>query len=232
MRIAIVDDEQEIRDMLTQYIDEFSMEKGIAVDTTTFGSGDEFLASYKKIYDIIIFDVDMPGTNGIDTARKLREIDQNVVILFVTNIAQYAINGYEVDAVDYVIKPIGYYDFSMKFQKAVSKAEQRKDRKIALDTVDGMRKLFISKICYVEVLSHYLIYHTKDEHYKVRGSMKEHEMELAPYGFCRIHKSYLVSLGHVEEIRKNEVIIGTEVLPIGRVFKENLMQEFLKYIRG
>lgn len=232
MRVAIIDDERVEREKLQGFLNQFAEEFSKKIEIFTYTSGDELLSQYESKYDILIFDVDMPGTNGIDTARKIREMDQNVVILFVTNIAQYAINGYEVEAVDYVIKPIGYFDFSMKFQKAVSKAEQRKDKKIALDTVDGMRKLLVSELCYVEVFSHYLIYHTKDEQYKVRGSMKEHEMELIPYGFCRIHKSYLVSLGHVEEIRKNEVVIGTEVLPIGRVFKENLMQEFLKYIRG
>ena len=77
--------------------------------------------NYKMIFDIIIFDIDMPGINGIDTARKLREMDSNVTIIFVTNIAQYAINGYEVDAVDYILKPVSYYDFSMKFHRTGGK---------------------------------------------------------------------------------------------------------------
>ena len=100
MRIAIVDDEKLERERLQQYVQQFSEESGVEMETVTFASGDTFLEAYQKVYDIIIFDIDMPGTNGIDTARKLRQTDTDVTIIFVTNIAQYAINGYEVDAVD------------------------------------------------------------------------------------------------------------------------------------
>ena len=84
------------------------------------------------IFDIIIFDIDMPGINGIDTARKLRETD-STYYYFVTNIAQYAINGYEVDAVDYILKPVSYYDFSMKFHRTVAKAAQKKEHTIKIE---------------------------------------------------------------------------------------------------
>ena len=103
MRIAIVDDEQAMREQLTKYIGQYAGEKRLALDTCLFPSGDVLLKSQDRDFDIIVFDIDMPGTNGLDTARKIRETDENVVILFVTNIAQYAINGYEVDAVDYML---------------------------------------------------------------------------------------------------------------------------------
>lgn len=93
MRIAIVDDEKIERERLTQYVRQFSEESGIEMETAAFSSGDAFMEHYQKVYDIIIFDIDMPGTNGIDTARRLRKIDTSVTIIFVTNIAQYAING-------------------------------------------------------------------------------------------------------------------------------------------
>ena len=127
MKVAIVDDELKMRQIMTDYVKRFGEEAGIELETVTFESGEQFLKDYKMIYDIIIFDIDMPGINGIDTARKLRETDTNVTIIFVTNIAQYAINGYEVDAVDYILKPVSYYDFSMKFHRTVAKAAQKKE---------------------------------------------------------------------------------------------------------
>ena len=139
MKVAIVDDELEMRQIMTDYVKRFGEEAGIELETVPFESGGQFLKDYKMIYDIIIFDIDMPGINGIDTARKLRETDTNVTIIFVTNIAQYAINGYEVDAVDYILKPVSYYDFSMKFHRTVAKAAQRKEHIIKVETAEGTR---------------------------------------------------------------------------------------------
>ena len=93
MKVAIVDDELEMRQIMTDYVKRFGEEAGIELEAVSFESGGQFLECYKMVYDIIIFDIDMPGINGIDTARKLRETDTNVTIIFVTNIAQYAING-------------------------------------------------------------------------------------------------------------------------------------------
>lgn len=165
MNVAIVDDELEMRQTLVEYIGKFGEESGIELGTVTFESGEQFLKDYRKIFDIIIFDIDMPGINGIDTARKLRETDSNVTIIFVTNIAQYAINGYEVDAVDYILKPISYYDFSMKFHRTVAKAAQKKENIIKIETAEGTRRLRLPALVYVEVLSHYLYFHTTKRDY-------------------------------------------------------------------
>lgn len=232
MRIAIVDDEKIERERLTQYVRQFSEESGIEMETAAFSSGDAFMEHYQKVYDIIIFDIDMPGTNGIDTARRLRKIDTSVTIIFVTNIAQYAINGYEVDAVDYIIKPILYYDFSMKFHRTVAKAAQKKEHVIQVETTEGVRRLRVDAIVYVEVLSHYLYIHTETAEYRCRGSMAEIEQELAGYGFVRIHRSYLVGLKYVEKILSKEVTVNGQVLPVGRGYKEEVKTAYMKYIRG
>lgn len=232
MRIAIVDDERAERERLQQYVARFEEESGVAMENVSFPSGDAFLEHYQKVYDIIIFDIDMPGTNGIDTARKLRETDSEVTIIFVTNIAQYAINGYEVDAVDYIIKPIGYYDFSMKFHRTVAKASQKRNHVIQVDTTEGLRRLRTDTIVYVEVLSHYLYIHTTAAQYRCRGSMAEIEQELAGYGFVRIHRSYLAGLRYVEKILSKEVTVGGQILPVGRGYKDKVKTAYMKYVRG
>lgn len=232
MRIAIVDDEKSIRLMMKEYIERFQEESGIAMDITMFCSGVELLENYKKIFDIIIFDVDMPGLNGMETAKKVREQDNNVTIIFITNMAQYAINGYEVDAVDYIIKPISYYDFSMKFHRTVAKASQKKDHIIMIDTAAGCRRLKVASITYVEIISHYLYFHTEKDVYKVRGSMKEWEGELKSYGFARTHKSYLVNMKFIEEIKTKDLMVNGEQIPLGRGYKDELFQNYMQYIKG
>lgn len=232
MEVAIIDDEQSVREELEGYIERFSEEAGISMRTTLFSSGDSFFEQYKMIYDILIFDIDMPGTNGMDTARKIREIDKKVTIIFITNFAQYAINGYEVDAVDYIIKPIGYYDFSMKFYRTVAKAAQKQENIIKITTTDGTRRLRVNTIVYVEILSHYLYFHTIKNVYKARGNMQEIDAELSKYNFVRIHRSYIINLRFVDKVLTKEVTLKEQVLPVGRNYKDKLKQEYMRYIRG
>ena len=230
MRVAVVDDEPAMREQLNSYICQYSAEKKLHLEASLFPSGDALLAEQHRPFDIIIFDIDMPGTNGLDTARKVRETDQEVVILFITNIAQYAINGYEVDAVDYIIKPIGYYDFAMKFQKAVRWAEKNRGSQLYVDTLQGPVALNTDAVLYIEVMAHYLSYHTKKREYKVRGSMKEHEEALRTYHFARCHKSYLINLKHLKRIAPSEVIVGEYSIPLGRAFKDALMADYMEYL--
>ncbi len=237
MRVAVVDDEKRERDTLRAYLNRFAGGTSSRFDVDEFPSGDALLDDFRLVYDIILFDVDMPGTNGISTARQVRELDESVTILFITNMAQYAINAFEVEAADYIIKPVEYFDFAMKFRRAIKRAVRRSQRELTLDTVDGLQKINISSIIYVEALSHYLTYHIKRQdatsaRIEVRGSIGEHEAMLKPYNFCRIHKSYLVNLAHVDVIRTFEVSVDGMGIPIGRRYKRGLMQEYLRYVRG
>lgn len=237
MHVAIVDDEQKELDTLQTYLVQYSAENGVKIHVDQFHSGDELLRKYRLIYDVVIFDIDMPGTNGIDTARQIRACDENVAILFITNIAQYAINGYEVEAVDYIIKPIGYFDFALKFRRAVSWASRRSDRELTFETVEGNRRVRVADIVYVEARGHYLIHNVRlrngtTAEFTVRGNMKDQEDLLRLYSFCRVHRSYLVNLKYVDEIQSNKVIVGQSPIPIGRLYKDQLMQECLRFVRG
>lgn len=231
MRVAIVDDENTQREQTAEFIRRYEEEKSISLMVDSFSSGEDFLNNYSD-FDVIIFDVDMPGISGLDAAKKIREKDDRVVILFVTNMAQYAINGYEVDAVDYLIKPIGYYDFTMKFSKALKRIATSEAKSIVLECVDGARRIKLAEISYVEVIGHYIIYHGIEAEYKARGSMAEHEKELSAYSFVRIHKSYLVNMKFLDNIKANEIELSNSVsLPIGRAYKDGLMSLYLDYLK-
>lgn len=236
MRVAIVDDEQVQRDTLRAYLERFSAESISKFGVDEFPCGDALLENYQLIYDIILFDIDMPGTNGINTARQVRELDDSVTILFITNMAQYAVNAFEVEAADYIIKPVEYYDFAMKFRRAVKRAARRSSRDLTLDTVDGIRRVRIPDIIYVEVLDHYLTYHMKEAgggpaRLQVRGNIGEHEALLTPYSFCRVHKSFLVNLAHVDVIRTGEVVLDGITVPVGRRYKNALMESYMRLAR-
>lgn len=232
MKIGIVDDELEMRTQLEAYVRRYGEEAGLRLQTACFLSGDALLASAEEGFDILIFDVDMPGRSGLETAREIRARDERVTILFVTNMAQYAINGYEVEAVDYVIKPIGYYDFSMKLRRAIKRARQNRPMVLVVDTLGGPVRLEVSDILYVEVMGHYLSYETKTGSFRVRGSMKEHEPELKKHGFARSHKSYVVNLANTENIQAGELTVCGRSVPLGRAYKDSFLAAYMQYLRG
>ncbi len=232
MKIALIDDAPEIRAQLAEYVKRFSGENEISLETVEFPSGDALLKDYRPAYDLLIFDIDMPGTNGMDTARLVRKMDESVVILFITNMAQYAINGYEVEAVDYVLKPVSYYDFSLKLKRALRRVRKKQENMLVLDTQQGPVQVDTSDIYYVEVLDHYLIYHTSERTYQVRGSLREHAPILKEHHFSRCHKSYMVNLAHVKNIRSTGIVMGDLIIPSGRTYKDSVMTDYLRFLHG
>lgn len=174
----------------------------------------------------------MPGMDGIALAREIRKKDENVLLMFITNMAQYALHGYEVEAIDYVIKPLGYQEFALKMKKAMRYMGRHEKKQMMLQTVEGMQPIAIDDILYVEVIRHYLQYHTKAHVYEVRGAMKEVESQLSQYHFVRCNQSYLVNLAKVQCIQGNNVVVGHDELPISRNKKASFVDALTRYIGG
>ena len=117
-RIGIAEDDPSFQKTISEYIERYQKEKNIDIQASFFQDGNELVFKYEPIYDVLLLDIEMPKMNGMDAAREIRKRDQRVLIIFITNMAQYAINGYEVGALDFVLKPIKYFSFSMKLEKA------------------------------------------------------------------------------------------------------------------
>ena len=125
IKIAIVEDEAAVRDQLTDYVRRYTRQYGTEFEVTCFTDGDEILENYRPAFDIIFLDVEMKRLNGMETAQRIRELDDDVLLIFITNMAQYAIKGYSVGALDYVLKPVPYFAFSQQLQKAVNQLARR-----------------------------------------------------------------------------------------------------------
>ena len=233
MNIAVVDDNLNDRKMILDYLSQFFNESGGDYTTSTFEDGVSFLKDYSFSYDFIIFDIDMPQMSGIDTAKELRKKDSNVTIMFVTNMPQYALEGYSVEAVDYVLKPLSYPDFRLKMKKATRYILRNSVKKVTINTTeDGLITVDSSDIYYVESKLHYIYYHTKKGIYKMRAKLTEVEDILLPYHFARSGGSFLINLAYLEKIDGNEIVIAGETLPLSRRMKASLMSAFTKYIGG
>lgn len=232
MRIAIVDDSAADREQLLACLNRYFRETGTQYETTVFKDAAAFLSDYRFTYDFIILDIDMPGLSGIDAAKKLREKDPNVTLMFVTNMPQYAIEAYSVEAMDYVLKPVSYPDFLLKMKKAERYILRNSDAPILLKTSSGPVRCKASEILFVESRSHYLYYHTADGEYRVRGKLSEIESGLLPYHFARAGESYLVNLSHLEAAEGNDIVVGGVRLPVSRRYRSSFFSAFTRYMGG
>lgn len=230
LRIAVVDDENIYIEQITDYIDQYSKEKNRELQTETFSDGSELLNHYHSRYDIILLDIEMEEMSGMETAREIRKIDQDVVLVFITNMAQYAINGYEVGALDYVLKPLNYYTFSVRLERAITRVKKSQTEEVLLNLPDGIKRLKADSIYYIEVQNRMLHYHTKEGLFTVRGTLQGAEDLLGESHFIRCNHWYLVNLQYVSEIRKNLVIVAGDELEISRRNKTAFLSALTDYM--
>lgn len=230
LEIAIVEDEENYRRVLCQYLEKYEEETGEEIHTSIFTDGDEIVENYTAKYDIILMDIEMQFMNGMDAARKIREVDKAVIIIFITNMAQYAIQGYAVDALDYVLKPISYFAFSQRIQRAVGRMKKREERYINIISKSGVNKVAVSEISWIESEGHRLIYHVKDKVYEsTLNSMKKIENELKECNFFRCNKGYLVNLAHVKAIQDGWAILTNGQVMISRAKKTEFQKALTTY---
>lgn len=230
IHIAIVEDEEVYVSTLLDYLKRFQSETGYEIETVHFSDGIDITDDYSGKYDIIFMDIQMKFLDGMSTAHKIREIDNEVIIVFITNMTDYAIRGYEVGAMDYIVKPISYFAFCEKLKRILKLIGNKKTHYISIPVDGGIQKVDIASIYYVESQRHNLIYNLPDRKLQCRGTMNELEKLLLPYGFFRSGKSFLVNMQHVDGIKENYCIINGELIPIGRAKKKEFMQQLLNYM--
>lgn len=234
LRIAVVEDDSAAAEILLRYIAKYQEEYHDLLEVDRFKDGAAFLDNYRLGYDIILMDIEMPNMDGMKTAQKMRRIDNNACLIFVTNMAQYAVKGYEVDAMDFLVKPVSYSIFKFKLKKAVSLVEKNKARGqgLILKTKNGMIRTQTSNVYFVESKQHRIFYHTAQDIIEVWGTLAQAEQELRPYGFSRCNSCYLVNLRYVDKIENNWVFLRDTQLEISRGKKKGFMEELMTFLGG
>lgn len=232
INIAIVEDESTAAEILNSYLIQYEEKYHLQFQITIFTDALKFLENYCEIYDIIFMDIELPYFNGMDAAEKLRKIDKRVLLIFVTNLAKYAQKGYEVDALDFIIKPINYLDFSLKMKKALDVMSINANTEFTIKLTNGFHRIALNKLLYVEVVGHRLIFHLVSETIESNGPLMHIEKQLKGRGFLRCSHCFLVNLKHIIYVKKNILKVGNAELQISRPKRKEFIAGLVKWYSG
>jgi DNA-binding LytR/AlgR family response regulator len=228
--VAVVEDEEEFAQTLASYIYRYAEEKKIQITVKFFHDGAAFVDEYQGDCQIIFMDIAMPNLDGLKAAQHLREVDNVACLIFLTSMAQYAIRGYEVSALDFVLKPIKYDLFCIKMDKAV--AHIKVDEIYHVRIPNGTRKVRLSELICIESNKHYLYFRTTGETYRMRGSIRDIKDYFESKGFALLNGSLLVNLSYVDEVQGNDIILNGERIPIARAYKAEFWNRMANHLGG
>lgn len=228
--IAICDDSADMVRSLDENIREYANKTGKEIRTFLYQDGVKLLEDYSGKFDLIFLDIKMPGMNGIEVAGKIRRKDARVIIIFLTSLVQYALDGYKVNAANYLIKPVGKLRLGAELDRWTREIEQRDDPYICIHNDNGDYKVFLRNVSYIETYSRNLLIHTEPQNIMCYRKMKDLENEIGAYGFARNHTSYLTNLYYVSSIEKNDVKLTTGVrVPLSKAKRREFMEKLAGY---
>lgn len=230
IRFAIIDDEIEVANKLTSYIDKYFQINNCQCEVKFFDTASKFLENYHFDFDAIFMDINMPGVDGMSATKELRRLDKNVKIIFVTSLAQYAIKGYEVNAFDFVVKPVNYYTFAMKLDRLMENYREKEGASIIIKANNSFIKTPVSDIKYIEVSDHKLIVHTISNDFVTYDTLSNYLNLLKNEPFALCNRCYLVNLKYVNKVNKDAVYIGNNCIQMSRRKYKEFMNSLNKYL--
>lgn len=230
MKIVICEDNHIQSELLQKMVREWGVANKILLDIDTYHSAESFLFSMleKEPADIMLLDIQMDKMTGVDLAKKLRGDNNDVIIIFLTAIKEYVFEGYEVNALNYLLKPVDKQNLFTSLDKAKAKIEQEESNYLVLNKTKVSQK----NITYLEALSHYIHVYTIDGLHKVKCSMSQMLGELDGKRFVQCHRSYIVGIRHVSSILKDEVLLedGCRV-PVSRAKYKDVNKAFIDFYK-
>lgn len=230
MKIAICDDEKSEQQLLCKYVEEWASGRGQRAELSCFDSAESFLFSWEdeKDYTALILDIEMGSMNGMELAKKIRETDHDIPILFVTGYAEYMQFGYDVTALHYLMKPVNKEKFFSVLDRLPE--GQKEAEKLLFQTDEGNVSLPLGEIWYVEADGHRCALHTQDTVLSLKENISSVEKRLTGYeSVIKCHRSYLVNLQHVSVVLKEELVLDNrEKVPLSRNLRKAANDAFIR----
>ena len=233
--IAVVEDDREQAALLEAHIRRYAGEHRFSVSVDVFYDAVTFLEKYSQEYQMVFMDIKMPMLDGMDAAHLLRERDGKVILVFVTTMRQYAIQGYDVNASDFIVKPVAYPEFALKFTRLLGKVDWRAlstGQDVFIKTENSFVRLSPADIHYVEVKGHYCVYHTAGGEYRRYQALKSAEAALPAESFARCNNFLLVNLAHVDKVEGMSVFVAGEELQISHPKRKAFVEALIRFAEG
>lgn len=227
-RIAIVEDQETDSQRLQEVISQYSKDYNIKLECQRWKTAEDFLEQYRHQYEIVFMDIRLPGMNGMNAAKKLRETDHAVLLVFLTSLAQYALEGYAVEAVDYIIKPISYAALRLKMPRMLRRCRAEEQEIMIAESNGNSVRLKPSELRYVEIFDHHIHYVTLGGIIRSYGTLKEVEDSLNDGGFFRVNKQTIINMKHVTGVDAENVFLHDRSFPLSR----RRRKEFLDVLRN
>ena len=232
-RVAIVDDSNIDAEYVQSILEAWAQDRRAGVQAQRFLSAESFLFHYAedKDWDILLLDIEMGAMDGVSLAKKIRQENETVQIVFVTGFEDYISEGYEVSALHYLMKPVRQDKLFAVLDRAIA-AMQKTERVILLPVGGEILRLPVGQVQYVEAFSHTVAIVTDADMIHVKMSITEIEKMLGD-GFVRCHRSYLVGLKHIARLSRTEVILDSgKILPLSRSAAASVHKAFIAYYTG
>lgn len=231
MKIAIVEDQKYEQERLTAYIKNYCQAHEIPVEVVCFNDGLHITSDYQPQFDVIYLDVEMEIMDGMTTAQKIRLVDKEVLIVFVTNHSQVAIQGYSVEAIDFLLKPLSQFVFEEHFKKILRKLpQQEEEHYLYIKNKSTTTKVLLNDIFYIESVGHSLHLYTKKGIISTHNTLKNMESLLDSRTFFRSNSGYIVNLAYVEKVEGNIAYVNGEPLQISRPRKKDFMTALTNFV--
>lgn len=232
LKIAICEDEIEQQEILKHNLEKILNEISNKYEILFFNSGEELFKNYPENVDIFLLDIQMDKLNGMEVAKKIRKIDKKEVeIIFTTSLIEYIQEGYEVRAYRYLLKPIKLENLKKHINSCVEEVNRNKSSYIVVNEKNDAYKLKISDITYIEIQKREMTIHTINKDYIINSSMSKMENELSKYNFYRCHKSFMVNIDFIKNIKQYVAILeNKEEVPISRYKFKDTKARFLSHL--